>query len=258
MDSRDGFPRIGAVSFTNSLPLTRHLGEVFPGASIQLMVPSKLGAELRAGRLDAALLSSIELARNPDYGFAPGAAVCSNGPVRSVCVFTRAQPREVRRIALDANSLTSVVLVKILFSALWDVRPEFVPYTPPVERGLAIADAALAIGDACLEVNREGLQCLDLGELWTSWTGLPFVFALWITRPGLDPQTPAGGFVEARDRGLAEIPKLAEICSQRVNLPPAVFREYFTQNLRYTLGPMELEGMRKFFTLAKPYLGGEG
>jgi chorismate dehydratase len=246
--------RIGTVPFANSLPLDGYLLEAMPQAQVIRAVPSELGRMLAQGELDAAMLSTIELLRQPEYGMVPGFGVCSDGPVRSVCLYTRVAPEQLESVALDGNSLTSVVLLKILLDEFWGVSPRFVYYAPPMQNGLDLAQAALAIGDSTFVTPPEDVRTIDLGEAWKLHTGLPFVFAGWITRPGLDPSDLIEPFAQALRLGLERIKELAEHCAERTGYPAAFFEEYFTFCIQYQLTPRHEEGMALFFRKAEAFI----
>lgn len=244
--------RVGTVPFSNALPLSRCIAETLGGGSLTRAVPSTLGPMLAAGGVDVALLSTIELKRNPEYGYIPGMGVCSDGPVRSVILWTRRDPGELDRIALDANSLSSNRMLKILLRDYWNIEPDLVPYDPPLENGLAIADAALTIGDSSFIAPPPGIDAIDLGAVWKDHIGLPFVYAVWITRPGLDPNAIAEPFETALEKGLARRRELADECARLDPLNDAEFYyRYMTGNIHYKIGPREEEGLARYLSLAE-------
>ena len=246
--------RVGAVSYTNALPLVAYLHLTCPQARIERMVPALLGERMHEGRLDVALLSSIELLRHPDYGFVPGLGICSDGPVRSVCLFTQRPVQEIRTVALDRNSLTSIILLKILFDRLWHRSPAWTWYTPPVKNGLAVADAAMSIGDSSLDPACADFEFIDLGVSWKELTGLPFVYALWVTRPNLDAASFAEPFAEAKNLGLQRVDELAESTARQYHSNPGMFRDYFTRCIQYELGEREQQGLDLYFQYARYYM----
>ncbi|MBD3266331.1 hypothetical protein GF373_06640 [bacterium] len=246
--------KIGTVPFANVMPLDFYLPEILPEAEFVFGVPSKLGELLAAGEIDVALLSSIELYHNPDYGYIPGIGICSDGPVASVCLFTHDYPSLLHSVALDSNSLTSNTLLQILFREYWEHEPKYHTYTPPVEKGLEIADAALSIGDNTFYMKDKSYQAIDLGETWQEHTQLPFVYAPWVTRKGIDPNDIAEPFQEAKKQGMEHLKPLSIVCGQQRDLPPEFLYRYFTQNIRYDMGDLEIEGMQLFFEKAREIL----
>ena len=137
---------------------------------------------LRTGEVDAGLVSSIEYLRIPRVKIVPGLCISSPKRVRSVVVLSRCPPEEIRSLALDTSSRTSVVLSQILLRERYGIYPEVVDMAPDQAAMLERCDATLMIGDVAMRSRREGLYVLDLAEEWHAWTGLPFVFALWIVR----------------------------------------------------------------------------
>lgn len=244
--------RIGAVPFSNGLPLSYYLPEFLTGPSVIQAVPSQLGPMLARGELDVAMLSAIELKRHPEYSFIPAMGVCSDGPVRSVMLWTRRHPSELARVALDANSLSSTMMTRILFREFWKTTPEFVAYTPPLKNGLQIADAALTIGDSSFVDAPDGaVECVDLGLVWKELTGLPFVYAAWITREGIDPIAIAGPFQQAMEKGLKHRRALAELCVQKGGTQSADFYfHYMTESIQYPIGERELAGLERYLAWA--------
>lgn len=246
--------RIGTVSYTNAFPLIEFLPQVCPDAEIISVVPSKLGTLMSHGEVDVALLSSIELFKHPEYTYLPDISISSDGAVGSVLLFSLKPAHEIKTVALDQCSLTSVLLTKILFQEHWQINPEYIHYSPPVEHGLAVADAALAIGDAGLIAENLHPFCYDLGAEWKKMTGLPFVFALWIARPGFDTIRWQTAFLEAKEMGLSNLEPIVNKCTSVLPLPPARFYRYFQENLCYDLGEKELAGMKLYFEKAKHHL----
>jgi len=251
--TQSAFPRIGVVPYANGLPLEHFLPNHLPQARIIRAVPSALGKMLAAGELDVAMLSTIELARHPDYGYIPGLGIGSDGPVASVMLFCARNRDDVKTVALDQSSLTSVAMARILFAEFWKQVPRYVPFTPPLENGLREADAALMIGDPALEFDGAVRNKLDMGECWRNYCGLPFVYAAWITRPGLDPGSLKEPFHQALDEGLKALETLARIRAGRSAQSPEFFLDYFTRCVRYRLGDREVEGLRFFLDRAREH-----
>jgi len=247
------FLRIGVVPYANGLPLEHFLPNYLPQARIIRAVPSALGKMLAAGELDVAMLSTIELARHPEYGFIPGLGIGSDGPVASVMLFCSQECRNVSTVALDQSSLTSVAMARILFAEYWKRNPRYMPFTPPLDNGLRDADAALMIGDPALEFNGSVLRKLDMGECWRDYCGLPFVYAAWITGPGLDPESLQEPFHRALAEGLKALDALSRIRAGQSSKPPEFFFDYYTRCVRYQLGDRELEGLRFFLDRAREH-----
>lgn len=176
--------RIGALRYLNARPLIAGL-ELDPDAGeIRWAVPSLLAQELRTGSIDLGLVPQVEAARNPEYRIVPGLCIAANGAVESILLFQRRPWQEVRRIGVDASSNTAIELLKVLLHRRGgpfelSIVP---PVLDPLRKRDADLDAQLLIGDRALAEDRGEFERLDLGTLWKSETGLPFVYALWVGR----------------------------------------------------------------------------
>ena len=159
--------RIGAVNYLNSKPLVCGLEALAPEVRLTYDLPSRLADSLSAGRLDVALVPSVEFFRTPGYRIVSDACVACRGPVLSVKLYCRVPPNEVRRVALDEGSRTSSVLVQILLAELCGVRPRW--ETLAIGCGLEStdADAVLLIGDRAMRSEEQGARSEELGA--RSW-----------------------------------------------------------------------------------------
>jgi chorismate dehydratase len=236
--------RLGVVSYLNAAP-TVHGLDRDPAFQLVRDVPSRIADLLHAGEIDLGLIPSIEYAAG-EYAIVPGVAIGSHGPVRSVNLFHRVPLAQLRRVALDVSSRTSVALLRVLLRERLGWDPEYVTRPPSVPAMLADADAALVIGDPALYFEG-AVDRLDLGEEWTARTGLPFVFAFWAGRPGA--VTPAGvaRLQQALSSGLSALPAIASsyngLGAGRASLSEA----YLRRNIVYALGEAEAAGLREFY-----------
>jgi chorismate dehydratase len=244
--------RLGAVTYLNARPLVYGLerNEQF---SIRYDIPSECAIQLHAHAVDVGLIPSIEYLRGPvRYALVPGPAVISRGDVASVAIYTRRDPRDIRRIAMDTSSRTSVALATVLLRQQFGATVEATPMAPDLEAMLAQADAALIIGDAALFLDHEaaGAHKIDLGRQWTDLTGLPFVYAVWTGWP--DAVTPADvtALLRARDAGVAQSDAVAAEYYPEDTARQAVARHYLRDNIRYFLGDEEVEGLKRFYRYA--------
>lgn len=244
--------RVGAVSYLNTKPLVRHLTELCPAIDLVLEVPSRLAVDLAEGRLDVGLIPSVEYYRGRDYSIVPGVSIASFGPVMSVKLCSKVPFEEIRTVALDEGSRTSVALMKILLGELFGVDPATEPF--PLRRPVSelATDAFLIIGDrAMLVADGEYPYILDLGYEWSRWTGLPFVFAFWSVRAGVElPQAVLDAFVQAKERGRKEIAEIAAVESARLGIDEVRCRFYLEHVIRHDLGPAEIAGLERFHQLA--------
>ncbi len=253
---RDGLSRLrlGAVSYLNTKPLVYGLDARASELEVVFDVPSRLADSLHAGRLDVALIPSIEYARHPDYALVSDACIGCRGPVLSVKLFSRVPMAKIRSLALDAGSRTSALLTRILLWERWGVLPSLRPLAIGQRLQDSDADAVLLIGDRAIHPPlRDSVECWDLGDEWCRWSALPFVFALWVARPGADVSGLDRILGQARDAGLAHLEKIARAEASQVGLSFAQTLGYLRDNLHFYLGARERRGMGLFFQLAAKF-----
>lgn len=246
-----GTVRIGAVSYLNSKPLVEDLARLLPNADLRLDYPSRLADDLAAGRLDVALIPSVECMREPDYEIISDACVATRGPVLSVKLYSRVPMGSIKTLSLDEGSRTSAALTKIMLHERFGVRPACRPL--PLEQTIehSDADAILLIGDRAMHTPHEHFHSVwDLGEEWTNWTGLPFVFAMWVGRSDSLLGDVEQRLCEARDRGVAHIPEIARREASQLGVSIEKAENYLARNLHFRLGSAERSGLRLFHELA--------
>ena len=248
--SHNALVRVGAVNYLNSKPLIEGLSGA-QGVELLLDFPSRLADDLAAGRLDVALVPSISCLQNPEYEVVTDACVAAHGPVLSVKLFCRVPSAEIRTLALDQGSRTSATLVRILLAERFGLHPELQPL--PLELGTeaTAADAILLIGDRAIHPLAEDFaETWDLGVEWFRWTGLPFVFAMWVTREETDLGSVEESLSQARDCGVSLLDSIARREAPLLQMPLETVTDYLTNNLHYTLGSEERRGLRHFYDLA--------
>jgi chorismate dehydratase len=246
--------RIGAVSYLNSKPLVACLPAQLTGESLTLDYPSLLAEKLVNQQLDVALVPSIEWLRHPELQLVSDACVATHGPVLSVKVFFRVLPANVQTLALDAGSRTSASLAQILLAERYEVFPRLVSL--PLEQGLAetTADAVLLIGDRAMATPTETfVETWDLGAEWVDWTGLPFVFAVWLARPGCSNELLANRLAVARDEGVKAIPQIATLESKKLGLSVEATVSYLRDHLFFKFEEAERAGLARYFDLARKW-----
>ncbi len=249
--ARERLVRIGAVSYLNSKPLIEDLAELARDAELILDVPSRLADNLSAGELDVALIPSVEVLRDAEYEIVSDACVATRGPVLSVKLFSRVPIAQIRMLALDEGSRTSATLARILLAERFGVRPatELLPLGFATED--TSADAVLLIGDRAMTPPRERfVSTWDLGEEWTQWTGLPFVFAMWAARRGCELADVEEALCLSRDRGVDCLADIARREAPKLGITAELAHDYLTHNLHFTLGSAERAGLRLFQELA--------
>lgn len=243
--------RIGAVSYLNSKPLIEGLDEATPHADLILDYPSCLADQLAAGDLDVALIPSIEYFRNPGHEIVSNACVATHGAVLSVKMYSRVHPGDIKTLALDAGSRTSAALVQIILNERYGVKPQLVPLSMEQTTADTQADAILLIGDRAMhEPDEAFVETWDLGEEWLNWTGLPFVFAMWVVRSEFDGRDIEHALCDARDRGIAALEPIAYREAAALGIDEADAFEYLYNNLHFKLGAAERHGLKLFYELA--------
>jgi chorismate dehydratase len=244
---RRALPHVGAVNYLNSKPLIHGLDQFSDRICLLLDLPSRLADSLAQGWIDVALIPSIEFFRNPEYVIVSDACIACRGPVLSVKLFFRVPPEDVRRLALDEGSRTSEALARILLKERFGVAPELEPLPIGATLSDTSADAVLLIGDRAIPESRAPfVEVWDLGDQWYQWTGLPFVFAMWIARAGEDFGTLASLLTEARDAGVRNINIIAEREARLLEIEAGLARRYLSENLHFTLGEPERHGLGHF------------
>lgn len=243
--------RIGAVNYLNTKPLIHDLTELAPDAELVLDVPSRLADLLADGRLDVGLIPAIEYFRAGNYSIVPGLCIGSRGPVLSVTLFSRRPCRDIRSVALDAGSRTSAALTQILLRLRHDCAPDIVPLPLDADAESVAADAVLLIGDRAMRACLPGFEfAYDLGREWHDWTGLPFVYAFWAVRPGVELGAVEPALHEALRRGKRQVGRIAQREAPRLQLDAGFCRRYLETVIFFDLGSAELEGLQRYYELA--------
>ena len=243
--------RIGAVTYLNARPLTVALAEIDSRMDLVIDYPSRLADALSDGKLDVAMIPSIEYARHPEFSIISDACIACDGPVRSVKLYGRVPVEDVHTLALDEGSRTSAALARILLKERFGVVPKLRTLPIGVELDDMPADAVLMIGDRGMApVNRAFEFVWDLGEEWSRWTGLPFVFSLWVARPGVDLHGVETTLATARDVGLTRLAEIARREAPLIGVPEADCLSYLRDHLEFHLGRRQRQGLERFFALA--------
>jgi len=251
--------RISAISYLNTAPLMWDFehGNSGKDFDISYTVPSACAQALADGRADIGIIPAAAYAQIPGLQVLPDVAIASRRAVRSILLVSKVPIEQVRTIALDTSSMTSVALTKVLFEKWLGGGRTFTPMAPDVEAMLAECDAGLLIGDPALRVDRARFHTLDLAEEWIRYTGRPFVFAFWAVRgdalrdasPSLDL---AAVFQNSRDHGLesASLNQIAHEWAPRLDISETDVKSYLSQNIHYQLDAGCLEGLRLFYQYA--------
>lgn len=245
-------PRVCAVSYLNTVPLVWGMlhGEQRGLFDLSFAVPSECADRLEDGSADIGIVPVVEL---PRLGLEVirGAGIACRGPVRSILLVSRKPLRQIRTLAADQGSRTSVALARILLAEIYGATPEVLSMAPVLDSMLAAADAAVLIGDAALrvDVDRSPLEVWDLGGAWVELTGKPMVFAVWAGRSAVAAAL-AGAFAASCRYGLERLEEIIELESARRRLPSELVRTYLTRHIVFELGQNEYDGLELFLERA--------
>jgi chorismate dehydratase len=249
-DERDPI-RVGAVAYLNARPLVWCLARLAPHADIVVDLPSRLADALAQGRLDVALVPSVERCRHADYAIVSDACVACDGPVRSIKLYGRVPPGRIRTLALDEGSRTSAALVRILLAEQFGLEPKLEELPIGASLDDTAADAVMLIGDRAMRpVDGQFTFVWDLGEEWSRWKGLPFVFAMWTARASADRGNLDELLAAARDEGVRRLDEIARHEAPLVGIAEEECRRYLRENLRFRLRDRERQGLETFCRLA--------
>jgi chorismate dehydratase len=245
--------RLGSVNYLNCRPLVHGLGgEADPLFTLRFDPPSVCASLLDAGDIDVGLIPTIAYSDRPGDRVVPGVSIASEGPVASVAVFSKVPVREIRTIALDTSSRTSVALTRILCARRFEIAPSFVRHAPDLPSMLAGHDAALLIGDPALFVDHRALgfgdvEKIDLGQAWTDMTGLPFVWAFWAGRADVLSPDAIARMQGAKAAGMAVSDTLADAYVAATPQHRALARRYLRDHVRFDLTDRMLDGLRAYY-----------
>ena len=247
-------PIVAAVSYLNTVPLVWGAlrGAQRSDMRVEFHLPSLCADLVREKKADIGILPVIEIARQGLEIF-PGACIASDGPVRSILLISKVPPGQVRTLACDRGSRTSVMLARIILREMHGSVPLLLPPSAPeLETMLQSADAALIIGDPALAIEPEDLPYfwVDLGEQWRNLTQLPMVFAAWAGAGQWITPRLEKAFTASLEYGMANLEMIVAEQSKERGFAQNLIREYLTTNIVFNLGPREFEGMRTFLNYA--------
>lgn len=252
--------RLGKIGYRNVLPIYHPLEHGLVPHDLEIVsgVPAELNELMRRGELHLSANSSVEYARRPErYLLVPDLAIGCHGPVQSVILLCR-KPVETlngKTILVSAQTHTSAALLRILLARRYRVDARFVTGdATALLRSGERPEAILAIGDEALELRRhpDYPQLYDLGQEWLEWTGLPFIFGVWIVRRTAWRENRAAleravrQLLAAKRWGQEHLPDLCGLAAHGSSLDTLEMCSYF-HGLSYDLRETELEGLRRFF-----------
>jgi chorismate dehydratase len=238
--------RIAASTYLNSAPLIWSFLHGSKRGAVDFIdaVPARCAQLLSRNEVDAALVPVIEYQRIPGGALAPDVCVGSQHEVLSVVLLSKnTQLENISTVALDESSRTSATLVKLIFREFLDREPQWTTRSPDLHEMLERNDAALIIGDPGMTFPRTGLKVWDMATLWRNYTGLGFVFAMWMVRDeGVDID-----FAGARDEGVTRIEEIVATYREKI---PMDLHKYLTENIVYRIDDSMQRGLQLYFDLA--------
>ncbi len=253
--------RIGRIDYANCTPLFLQLEAQLPADTTAIVhgVPATLNARLATGEIDLCISSSIEFSRHAnEYAILPGHCIGSDGPVKSVLLFTTRPVEELggQQLLVTSESATSVILLQILLNKRWGLSGCSVASSSLLwQEALEQAPGLLLIGDRALlaALCPKAGYCYDLGQEWKSLTGLPFVYALWLVnrRSTQGKEAALQQFISLLDSARDRIAPDAELLARQApeadwyGLQPLA--DYWRSAITYKLDQDHLEGLAMFY-----------
>jgi chorismate dehydratase len=236
--------RVGIVSYLNTRPLI--YGLRLPPVSEQIELieehPARLADMLISGEIDLGLIPVAAIPQLKEYYIVGDYCIGSEGEVASVCLFSEVPVQEIKKVYLDYQSRSSVALLQWLMKEYWGIHPEIIHAADDsFRKEIKGTSAGLVIGDRAFEQRKISTFIYDLGAEWRSITGLPFVFAAWVSNKPL-PAAFIKTFNEANELGLNHIDEI--VTANPFELYD--LKKYYNLHISYTLDERKREGMRLF------------
>ncbi|MEK9629678.1 MAG: menaquinone biosynthesis protein [Nitrospinota bacterium] len=247
--------KFGIHDFINAQPILatlRNMGEWIK-LDINTDTPARLAEQLKEGKLDFAMIPSIEYLKQVDtLRLFPGISIASKGPVGTVLLVSKCPLKAIESLAVDKRSRTSLALMKLMFSNEFSKDLKWVEGEPNPEKMLQEHDAALIIGDPALGFQKEGTTVYDLSEEWYQRTGKTFVHAVIAAREGVEiGERIVEIFRVAKQEGLMKISTIARVQARLTGYSEPLLVDYLNNKIRYNLGAEELDGLDYFQTLCQ-------
>ena len=246
-------PKVSVVQYLNSVPLVWGMlhGEQQGKYELQFTTPAACADAVHQRKADIGIIPSIEYQRMDRMQILAGISIASKEEVKSVLLLSKVPIAKVQNVAVDNSSRTSAALLRILMRKFYSRWINVIPSVPRPEVMLKRADAALIIGDPALTYSGDVSEIYDLAAEWKKFTGLPFVFALWVGHEEVRLSKLHPDFEASRDFGLAHVDDIAAEYAPKLNMKAAGVKVYLTQNIDYSLDEENRKGLRLFYKLAK-------
>jgi len=242
--------KIGVVPFLNAKPLIYKLER---DKSVKLIeeYPAKLSNLLKEGKIDIGLIPTIDYFRGVGKWVVPDISISSYEKAESVKLFFKDDILNIKTVAVDRKSSSSVALLRIILNEVYSLSPEFREITPVLPEVLEENEAILLIGDQALMTSGKSL---DLGQEWYRFTQLPFVYAFWVIREGIENYNEIVRIlIKSKECGLRNLDEIITNQSKRLSLSEEIISNYFRQIMHYDLKRQELKGILRFVNYAFKY-----
>jgi chorismate dehydratase len=242
--------KVTAVSYLNTKPFLYGIFEKKLDKLIDLTldIPFVCAEKLKNGQADLGLVPVAVLPELKSPNIVSDYCIGSVRKVKTVCLFSESPIDEIEEIYLDYHSKTSVELIKILLANHWKIAPKLINAEVGFEDKIKGTSAALVIGDRAIALHSKFAYCYDLGEAWNDYSGLPFVYAAWVSNQPLEDDF-LEQFNQALSKGIEEIPKLIYL------LPTPLFgfdlQDYFTNNISYHFDTDKKMALSRFLSEMK-------
>ena len=244
---------LAASSYLNSAPLIWSFLNGAKRGQVDFVeaVPARCADLLSRGKVEGALIPVIEYQRIGGGALVPDVCVGSQKEVLSVVLVSKdTELEQIRSVALDESSRTSATLVKVIFREFLDREPAWTTRTPNLAEMLERNDAALIIGDPGMTFPRTGLKVWDMANLWRTFTGLGFVFAMWMIADQGVERARTVDFAGARDEGVDQIEEIVAAYKDKIPMPVEELRRYLTENIVFRVDDSMKKGLQLYYELA--------
>jgi chorismate dehydratase len=246
-------PRVSVVQYLNTVPLVWGMlhGEQQDKFELAFTTPAGCADAVRQKKADFGIIPSIEYQRLDRVRILAGVSIAAKSEAKSVLLLSKLPVEKVTSVAVDNSSRSSAALLRILFRKFYKRSISVTPSVPKPLDMLKRADAALLIGDPALTFDGQVAEIYDLAAEWKKFTGLPFVFALWVGHEDAMPGKFRKDFEASRDYGLAHVDEIAAEYAPKLNMKVPGVKVYLTENIDYSLDEENRKGLRLFYKLAR-------
>ena len=246
-------PSVSVVQYLNTVPLIWGMlrGEQQGKYDLSFTTPAGCADAVRQRKAEVGIIPSIEYQRMDKMQIISGISIASKSEAKSVLLLSKVPIGKIENVAVDNSSRTSAALLRILMRKFYSRWINITPSAPKPKEMLKRADAALVIGDPALTYDGQVPEVYDLAAEWKKFTGLPFVFALWVGHEDAKLSRFRKDFEDSRAFGLAHVDAIAAEYAPRLHLKVPGVKVYLTENIDYSLDEENRKGLRFFYKLAR-------